>query len=85
MNGCISAHSEDVEVGDVEDLKLRHDGVGVGAGGDVADEADDALLCFDQWLEVGFSGIAGSPDGDVADEVGVDEGAIEICHSGEWE
>ena len=60
MHFC--THSEGVEVGDAEDLELGHDGFGVGAGGDSADEADDALLCFDQWLEVGFPGIAGPPD-----------------------
>ena len=78
-------HSVDVEVGDVEDLELGHDGLGVGAGADVANESDEALLCFDQWLEVGFAGVVGAPDGDVADEVGADEGAIELGHDGEWE
>ena len=63
----LCTYSEGVEVGDVEDVELGHDGLGVGAGGGFADEADDALLCFDQWLEVGFSGIARTPDGDIED------------------
>jgi hypothetical protein len=78
-------HSEDIEVGDVEDLELCHDGFGVAAGWYSADKADDSLLGFDEWLEVGFVRVAGSPDGDVADEVRVDEGIIELCHGFQWE
>ena len=74
------AYSEDVEVGDVEDMELGHDGLGVTAGWCIADEADYFLLCFDEWLKVGFAGIVRSPDGDVADEVGVDVGVVELCH-----
>jgi hypothetical protein len=54
----LCAHAVDVEASDIEDLELGHDGLGVSAGADSADKANDALLCFDQWLEVGFAGIA---------------------------
>ena len=44
------------------------------------DESDDFLLHFDQWLDVGCLGVGSSPDGDVADEVGVDVGVVELLH-----
>ena len=72
--------SEDVEVWDIEDLESGHDGSGVGAWGYVADEADDFLLCLDEWLEVGFFGVAGAPDGNVAYEMGVDVAVVLLFH-----
>ncbi len=78
MHLCSS--SEDVEVRDIEDLEAGHDGSGVAARGYVADEADNLLLCFDEWLEVSFLGIAGAPDGNVADEMGKDVGVVELLH-----
>ena len=51
--------SEDVEVWDIEDLESDYDGFGVAAWGYVADEADDLLLCLDEWLEMGLLGVAG--------------------------
>lgn len=35
-----NTHPVDVEAGDVEDLQLDHDGFGVGARTDIADESD---------------------------------------------
>jgi hypothetical protein len=78
-------HSVDVEVGDVEDLELGHDGFGVSARADFADESDQALLCFDQWLEIGFAGVTGAPDADVSDKMGEDVGVVELNHGVEWE
>lgn len=71
---------EDVEVWDIEDLEAGHHGLCVAAWGCVVDEADDFLLCFDEWLEVSFLGIAGAPDGNVADEMGKDVGVVELLH-----
>ena len=71
-------HSVDVEAGDVEYLKLGHDGFGVRAGGDIADEADEVLLCCDQWLEVGFAGDVRPPDADIANEMWEGVGVVEL-------
>ena len=46
----LCTYSQGVEVSDVEDLELLHDGLGVGARGSFVDEAYDAFLCLDQWL-----------------------------------
>ena len=80
----LCAYSECVEVSDVEDLELGHDGLGVAARGYSADEADDSFLGFDEWLEVSFLGVSGAPDGYVADEMGVDQGVVQGCHGREW-
>ena len=41
-----------VEVGDVEDLMLVHEGLGVGSWWSVHDDSDDLFLNFDDWVEV---------------------------------
>ena len=58
MNGCISAHT--LWMWGLVMLRIWSWVMilGVGAGANPADKADDALLCFDQWLEVGFSRVA---------------------------
>ena len=70
------ADSQDVEVGEVEDLVLAEEWSCVRAWGLVADEADDLFLSSDEWLEVGVA----SPDLDVVDEVRVDVGVVEFLH-----
>ena len=41
-----------VEVGDVEDLMLVHERLGVGSWWSVHDDSDDLFLDFDDWVEV---------------------------------
>jgi hypothetical protein len=79
MNGCISVVvlRMYIEVWDIEDLEAGHDGSGMAAWGYVADEADDFLLCLDEWLEVFFFGVA---DGNVAYEMGVDVTVVLLFH-----
>lgn len=55
------------------------------AGGKVLDEPDGSLLRFDEWLDVGFTGVVCSPDADITDEVGVDVAVVELGHGFEWE
>lgn len=57
-----------------------HDWFGVCSGGLVYDESDNLFLGFDQWLDVGFAAVAGSPDGDLEYEVGVDVGVVLVYH-----
>jgi hypothetical protein len=49
------AESEGVEVVDVEDVELQHDGGGVCSGREVDEEPDDFLMDCVEWLEVGFA------------------------------
>ena len=76
------AHSQRVEVVDVEDVEFLHDRGGVGSVGKVDDESDDFLVDFVERMEVGFAGFGRSPDGDAVDEVGVDVAVVLFFHSG---
>ena len=49
---CFCRYSECVEVGDVEDAELCHEGLCVCSGWHVFDESDDLLLCSDEGLYV---------------------------------
>jgi hypothetical protein len=58
----LHAGSVNVEVSDVEDFELCHEWFGVGAWWDVLDEAYDAFVYPDQWLEVGAGVFVCAPD-----------------------
>ena len=72
------AYSEDVQVGDIEDLVFRHQWFCVCSWWESGDKPDDFLLHFDEWLDVGCLGVGGSPNGDVGDWV--DVGVVELYH-----
>ena len=72
----LGACAEDVEVGEVEDFVSDHEWICVCSWALIRDESDDFLLCSDEWLDVCFSWVAGSPDGDVPNEVWVDVGVV---------
>ena len=76
------ANSQRVEVVDVEDVEFLHDRGGVGSVGEVNDKSDDFLLDFIERMEVGFSVVGRSPDGDAVDKVGVDVAVVLLFHSG---
>ena len=55
----LHAGSVDVQVGDVENFKFRHEWLGVCAWWEIFEEAYNAFVCFDQWLKVGFGCLFG--------------------------
>ena len=66
----LGACAEDVEVGDVEDFEVFHEGLGVCSWGDGLDESDDLFLGSDECLDVCLVGVCCSPDGFCSNEVG---------------
>jgi len=69
-----------VEVGDVEDLVLVHEGLCVGSWWSVHDDSDDFLLHFDDWVKVCFGRVHRAPYGDAHDEVGEYVHVVELDH-----
>ena len=61
--------TKDIEVGDVEDFEVFHEGLGVCSLGDVLDKSDDLFLGSDEWLDVFLVGVRCSPDGYCSNEV----------------
>lgn len=78
----LGACAEDVEVGDVEDFEVFHEGLGVCSWGDVLDESDDLFLGSDEWLDVCLVGVCCSPDGYCSNEVGEDLAVVDVFECG---
>jgi len=65
-----------VEVVDIEDFKLLHEGGCMCSGWYVAYQPNKFLLKCSEWLDVRFAAVCGAPHSDVADEVWVGVGEV---------
>lgn len=81
----LAAHTEDVEVVEVEELEVGHDGGCVREGVGVDEEANDLFVCANEGLEVVGIAFWGAPYGDGIDEMWIDMGVVELLHGLRWE